>query len=137
MEREEFDSIDAYIASFPERTRRKLTELRKIVRRQAPEAQEKISYRIPTFFLHGNLVHFAGYANHVGFYPGAKAIEVFENEIKKYKFAKGSVQFPIDEPLPVALIKKIVTFRVNESVKKEKGNSKKKGKKAGEKSGRK
>ena len=112
-----YSSIDEYISSFPEHIQKKLVEIRTIIREQAPEAQEKISWQMPTFYLYGNLVHFAGYAKHIGFYPGANGIATFESEISKYKYAKGSVQFPLGEPLPVELIKKIVKFRVDENIK--------------------
>ena len=114
-------SIDEYIRSFPEPIQKKLEELRNVIKEQAPEAQEKISYQMPTFFLNGNLVHFAAFSKHIGFYPTPSGIEAFQSELAKYHFAKGSVQFPIDEPLPLELIKKIVRFRVEENRKKKKG----------------
>ncbi|HEX3048365.1 MAG TPA: DUF1801 domain-containing protein [Bacillota bacterium] len=119
-DKQAFASIDEYIRSFPDHIQTKLVELREIIREQAPQAQEKISWQMPTFFLNGNLVHFAGYAKHIGFYPGASAIETFKSELSKYKHAIGSVQFPLEEPLPVELIKKIIRFRVEENVKIEK-----------------
>jgi uncharacterized protein YdhG (YjbR/CyaY superfamily) len=115
-------SIDDYICSFPEHIQKKLKELRNVIKELAPEAQEKISYRMPAYFLNGNLVYFAGYAKHIGFYPGANGIEAFKNELSKYKYAKGSVQFPIEEPLPVRLIKRIVKFKLEENCKKRKRN---------------
>ena len=108
-------SVESYLATFPASTRALLEELRAFIQALAPEATEKISYGIPTFDLHGNLVHYAGYAGHIGFYPGAKGIAVFEDEIKAYKYAKGSVQFPLDQPLPWELIRRIVLFRVEEN----------------------
>ena len=117
--RKQYSSIDEYIRSFPEPIQKKLSELREIIREQAPEAQEKISYQIPTFFQNGNLVHFAAYAKHIGFYPTPSGISTFRSELSKYKSAKGSVQFPLEEPLPKSLIKKIVKFRVAENRKKE------------------
>ena len=117
--RKQYSSIDEYIRSFPEPIQKKLSELREIIREQAPEAQEKISYQIPTFFQNGNLVHFAAYAKHIGFYPTPSGISAFRSELSKYKSAKGSVQFPLEEPLPKSLIKKIVKFRVAENRKKE------------------
>ena len=93
-------TVDAYIQTFPASTQAILQELRSFIQALAPEATQKISYGIPTFDLHGNLVHFAGYAGHIGFYPGAKGIAVLEEEIKAYKYAKGSVQFPLGQPLP-------------------------------------
>lgn len=112
----EITTIDDYIASFPEDVQAKLTELRKLIQAIAPEAVEKISYRIPTFYLSGNLVHFAAYANHIGFYPTSSGIARFEDELSTYKHARGSVQFPLDVPLPIDLITRIVTFRVAENL---------------------
>lgn len=108
-------TIDEYIAEFPSETRKVLEELRALVKSLAPEATEKISYAIPTFHLNGNLVHFAGYEKHVGFYPGASGIEAFKEELKPYKSAKGSVQFPLGQPLPADLIRRMVEFRVAEN----------------------
>ena len=108
-------TIDAYIARFPPATRELLQAMRAIIRSAAPDATETISYAIPTFDLDGHLVHFAGYARHVGFYPGASGIEAFKAELGRYKSAKGSVQFPLDEPLPEDLIRRIVEFRVAEN----------------------
>src|SRR5262249_21086141 len=93
-----------------------LRKIRTAIRRAAPEAREKISYRIPTFALCGNLVHFAGYEHHIGFYPGASAVKKFAREIRSYDFAKGSVQFPHDRPLPLDLIEEIVRFRLAENL---------------------
>ena len=108
-------TIDEYIAEFPPETRKVLEELRALIKSLAPGATEKISYAIPTFHLNGNLVHFAGYERHVGFYPGAGGIEAFKEELKPYKSAKGSVQFPLDQPLPTDLIRRMVEFRVAEN----------------------
>jgi uncharacterized protein YdhG (YjbR/CyaY superfamily) len=108
-------TIDEHIAQFPEATQKKLQEIRELVRSLAPGATETISYGIPTFKLNGNLVHFAGYANHIGFYPGSEAIEVFKKELTKYKTSKGTVQFPLDQPLPLDLIKKITLFRIEKN----------------------
>jgi uncharacterized protein YdhG (YjbR/CyaY superfamily) len=119
-QRREYPSIDEYIRSFPEHIQKKLKELRNAIKELVPEAQEKISYQIPTFYLNGNLVHFAGYETHIGFYPGANGIAAFKSELSKYKTGKGSVQFPMEEPLPIGLIKKIVNFRVKENMKKKK-----------------
>jgi len=109
--------IDTYISTFTKQTQEKLNEIRNIIRSEAPDAQEKISYQIPTFFLNGNLVHFAAYPNHIGFYPTSSGIEAFKKDLSKYKYAKWSVQFPIDDPLPIELIRKIVEFRVKENTK--------------------
>ena len=106
------NSIAEYIAAFPPETQKVLEELRTLIRSAAPGATEKISYAIPTFYLNGNLVHFAGYEYHIGFYPGGQGIEEFAEELKPYKTGKGSVQFPLDQPLPVDLIRRIVEFRV-------------------------
>lgn len=116
----EFNSIDEYIDAFPEHIQKKLVELRKVIREQAPQAQEKISYQMPTFYLNGNLVHFAAFSKHIGFYPTSSGIAAFKSELSKYKHAKGSVQFPIEEPLPIELIRRIVKFRLAENVKKKK-----------------
>ena len=114
------NEVDKYIAGFPEDVRLKLEEIRAIIRKNAPDAFEKISYGIPTFDLNGNLVHFAGFKHHVGFYPGAAGIEAFKEEFEKYKWAKGSVQFPLDKKLPVTLITRIVKYRVKQNLEKKK-----------------
>jgi len=111
-----FTSIDAYIASFPEETQKILKELRATIKVSAPDAEEKISYQIPTFALKGNLVHFAAYKNHIGFYPTSSGIQAFKKELSIYEGAKGTVRFPIDKPLPLELISKIVKFRVAENL---------------------
>jgi len=115
-----YESIDEYISDFPEEARKKLVEMRSIIRQQAPQALEKISYQIPTFYLNGNLVHFAAFAKHIGFYPTSSGIRAFEKELSKYKHAKGSVQFPLEKPLPAGLIRKIVKFRAAENMHKAK-----------------
>jgi Uncharacterized conserved protein len=108
-------SVDEYIASFPEHTRQQLEEIRNTIKELAPGAQEKISYQMPAFFLNRILVYFAGYAKHIGLYPGAAAIEVFKDELSGYKTSKGTIQFPLGEPLPIELIKRIVQFRIEEN----------------------
>ena len=109
-------SIDEYIAEFPPETQKLLEEMRTVIRAAAPEATETISYAIPTFDLHGrHLVHFAGFQKHIGFYPVPSAMEAFEDELKPYKSGKGSAQFPVDQPLPIDLIRRIVEFRVGEN----------------------
>jgi uncharacterized protein YdhG (YjbR/CyaY superfamily) len=113
-----FISIDEYIATFPPATQTILQELRATIRAAAPQAEEKISYQMPTFALKGNLVHFAAYPNHIGFYPTPSGITAFADELSRYKSAKGSVQFPIDQPLPLELISRIVLFRVAENLEK-------------------
>ena len=119
-------SIDEYILKFPPEIQEILKTLRKVIKESAPDAEEKISYQMPTFVLHGNLVHFAAYKNHIGFYPTPSGIDAFKDELSEYKGAKGSVQFPIEKPLPYELISKIVKFRVAENIKKAEDKLKKK-----------
>src|SRR5205085_9298177 len=105
--------IDGYIAEFPPDTQAVLHEIRALIKASAPDATETISYAMPTFDLNGkHLVHFAGYAKHIGFYPTASGIEAFKEEFGHYKGAKGTVPFPLDQPLPRDLIRRIVEFRV-------------------------
>ena len=111
-----FRSIDEYIATFPEDIRTKLEELRATIRAAAPDAEERIAYGMPTFALRGNLVHFAAYKHHIGLYPAPSGIAEFRDELSKYASAKGSVRFPIDEPLPLELIGRIVRFRAAENL---------------------
>jgi uncharacterized protein YdhG (YjbR/CyaY superfamily) len=111
-------NIDEYISTFPKEIQKILEELRSTIRKAAPGAEETISYQMPTFTLKGNLVHFAAYKNHIGFYPTPSGIETFKEELAVYKWAKGSVQFPIDKPLPLKLVAKIVEFRVRENLEK-------------------
>lgn len=111
------ESIDEYIRKFSPEVQTILESLRKVIKESAPGATEKMSYQMPTFALHGNLVHFAAYKNHIGFYPTPSGIDAFQEELSGYKGAKGSVQFPIGEPLPYELISKIVKFRVDENIK--------------------
>jgi uncharacterized protein YdhG (YjbR/CyaY superfamily) len=105
-------TIDDYIAGHPPKIRARLSAMRRTIRKHAPGAEERISYRIPTFYLGGNLVHFAAFNRHVGFYPGAAGIAAFQDALAGYKSAKGSVQFPHTEPLPLELVAEIVRFRV-------------------------
>ena len=121
-----FNAIDEYILQFPPEVQEILKTLRNVIKESAPEATEKISYQMPTFVLHGNLVHFAAYKKHIGFYPDPSGIEAFKNELSEYKGAKGSVQFPIEKPLPYELISKIVKFRVAENIKRAEVKLKKK-----------
>jgi len=109
-------SIDQYIQGFPEHVQAILSEMRTSIRLAAPEAIEKISYQMPTFYLNGNLVHFAAYERHIGFYPAPSGITAFQQDLTSYKTSKGAVQFPIDQPLPLKLIRKIVEFRVQENL---------------------
>jgi uncharacterized protein YdhG (YjbR/CyaY superfamily) len=112
----QFKTIDEYINTFPKNVRNILNELRQTIKEAAPEAEETINYQIPTFTLHGNLVHFAAFKNHIGFYPTPSGMEAFKKELSTYKGAKGSVQFPIDQPLPLPLIRRIVEYRVKENL---------------------
>ncbi len=116
----DFKTIDEYIDSFPPPARFVLEEMRNAIREVAPGASEKISYQIPTFHQNGNLVHFAAYETHFGFYPGAGGVAAFKDDLKGYKTGKGSIQFPIDKPVPLELIKRIVKYRVGENQKKRK-----------------
>lgn len=118
-------SIDEYISNYPDNIQSILEELRNTIRKVAPSAIETINYQIPTFTLYGNLVHFAAYKNHIGFYPSPTGIEAFKNELKLYKTSKGAIQFPIDKPIPLNIIAQIVTFRVDENIKKASKKSKK------------
>jgi uncharacterized protein YdhG (YjbR/CyaY superfamily) len=126
MRGDSFDpkNIDEYISIFPADVRAKLETMRATIRKAAPKAEEAISYMIPTFRLHGNLVHFAGYKNHIGFYPGAGGIEAFQKELKGYETSKGTVQFPLDKPLPLKLVTTITKYRVAQNT--EKAETKKK-----------
>ena len=118
-------TIDSYIAGFPEDVQLRLEKLRATIRKAAPEVEEAISYQMPTFKFHGNLVHFAAFKSHIGFYPAPSGIETFKNELSKYKYAKGSVQFPLDQPMPLELVSKIVKFRVEENQAKARAKKKK------------
>ena len=118
-------NIDEYIAAFPEDVQVMLAELRATIQAAAPAAEEKISYQMPTFALNGNLVHFAAFKNHIGLYPAPTGLEAFQEELSVYKTGKGSVQFPIDQPLPLDLIRKIVQYRVAENAQRAAAKSKK------------
>jgi uncharacterized protein YdhG (YjbR/CyaY superfamily) len=109
---EQYTTVDDYLAAMPAETRAKLERLRRTVRQEAPDAVEKISYGIPTFVLHGNLVHYAGYENHIGFYPGSEAIRHFADRLEGFETGKSTVRFPLDRPLPLELVRDIVRFRV-------------------------
>ena len=118
------NSIDEYIANFPADTQKILEQVRSTIKKAAPEAEETIKYAIPTFTLRGNLVHFAAYKNHIGLYPTPGGIKAFQNELAVYKSAKGSVQFPLNKPIPFNLITKIVEFRVKDILGKAAGKTK-------------
>lgn len=107
-------SIDAYIAGFPPEVQAILRKIRAIIHAAAPKAEEAIKYQIPTFVLHENLVHFAAFRKHIGFYPTSSGIEQFKDALAAYHIGRGSVQFPLDKPIPYPLIQRIVKFRVRE-----------------------
>ena len=109
-----FSGIDEYIAIFPKDIQKKLKELRKAIHEAAPEAEETISYGMPAFRKNKVLVYFAAAKNHIGFYPTASPVVEFEKELAKFKHSKGAIQFPLDEPMPLDLVRRIVEFRVKE-----------------------
>ena len=111
-------NIDEYIAAYPKDIQRMLESIRSTIKKAAPHAEEAIKYAIPTFVLNGNLVHFAAFKNHIGLYPTPRGIKEFEKELSQYKGGKGTVQFPLDKPIPLDLISRIVKFRVQEVSKK-------------------
>lgn len=121
-----YGSIDEYISTFTPEVQDILQTLRQVIREEAPAAKEKISYQMPTFELHGNLVHFAAFKNHIGFYPAPSGIEEFKEEVKEYHKSKGTLQFPLDKPLPYDMIRKIVRYRVAGNMEKAAAKSKKK-----------
>jgi uncharacterized protein YdhG (YjbR/CyaY superfamily) len=118
MVSKKIQTVDEYISSFSPDIQGILEEIRETIRESAPEAEETISYGMPTFRLKGNLVHFAAYKNHIGFYPTPSAIKAFKEELSHYNTSKGTVQFPLDEPVPLDLVRKMVLFRVQENLKK-------------------
>src|SRR2546426_9028409 len=123
MNRKIAKNFDEYLESFPKETQQLLGKMRLTIRRAAPKAKESISYGMPTFTLDGNRVYFAAFKNHIGFYPIPSGVEAFKKELARYRQGKGSVQFPIDEPLPLALVSRIVKFRMKQDAsKKGKGN---------------
>ena len=109
-----YKTIDEYIARFPENIQEILNKMRKVIKETAPDAREAITYRIPTFKLNGNLVHFAGFKSHIGFYPTPSGISAFEKELAVFNTSKGAIRFALDKPIPYDLVKKITKFRVNE-----------------------
>lgn len=113
---DQFETIDEYIETFPEEVQETLEKLRRTIKGAAPEAEETISYEIPTFKQQGTLVHFAAFKNHVGFYPTPSGIAAFEEELSAYEKGKGSVKFPLDELIPYDLVREITEFRVKENV---------------------
>lgn len=119
-----FKTIDEYIQNFPDDIQERLQKIRATIKDAAPEAEEAISYAMPTFKLNGNLVHFAAFTNHIGFYPAPSGMEEFQDELSLYKSGKGSVQFPLDKPLPLDLVSKIVKYRVNQNLENKKTKKK-------------
>lgn len=117
--------IDEYIAGFPSDVQKILERIRTTIKKAAPDAEEAIKYGIPTFTLKGNLVHFAAYKNHIGFYPAPRAIEKFKKELSRYEGGKGTIQFPLDKPIPFPLISRIVKFRVKDHLERSKTKGKK------------
>lgn len=118
------ETIDAYISRYEEDIQAILQEMRRVIREEAPDATEKISYQMPTFYLNGNLVHFAVQKNHIGFYPAPSGVAAFKEELTDYKTSKGAIQFPLMQPIPYELVRRIVRFRVAEA-KQKKQQSKK------------
>ena len=115
---EKINSVDEYIKSFPKPTQKHLKEIRATIKKEAPDSEEVISYSMPAFKYHGMLVYYAAYEHHIGFYSLPSGNAIFKKELSKYKTGKGSIQFPIDEPMPLDLIKKIVQFRIKENLEK-------------------
>ena len=113
-----YDSVDAYIAAFPQNIQETLQKIRQVIHETAPDATEAIKYGMPTFVLHGNLVHFAAQKKHFGFYPAPSGIENFQTELAEYQCSKGAIQFPMDKPIPYETIRKITLFRVQENLEK-------------------
>ena len=116
MQIEKPNSIEEYIQQFCPEVREKLIKIRKVIKEAAPEAEEKISYQMPAFAQQGILVYFAAFKNHIGFYPTASGVEAFQEELSRYKGGKGSVQFPLDQPIPYELISRIVKYKVAENL---------------------
>ncbi len=121
-----YTSIDEYIATFPAEIQMKLEEVRATIKAAAPEAQEKFSYQMPTFYLYGNLIHFAAFKNHIGLFPAPSGVEAFKDELSQYATSKGTIRLPHDKPLPLDLISKITKYRVAENLKKAEAKSRKK-----------
>lgn len=115
MEKTAPTTIDEYIASFPPEIQERLRTLRQVIHEEAPEAAEAISYQMPTFKLNGNLVHFAAFKNHIGFYPTPTGIEAFADDLSRYQTSKGAAQFPHDQPLPLDLVRRIVRYRLEQA----------------------
>jgi uncharacterized protein YdhG (YjbR/CyaY superfamily) len=119
------EDVNEYISGFPSSTQKLLKQLRSTIKKNAPQAEEGISYQMPAYKQSGPLVYFAGYKGHIGFYPGASGVATFKKELAPYKTAKGSIQFPLDQALPLDLIRKIVAFRVSQNLEKQELKKKK------------
>lgn len=119
----QYENIDEYIKTFPPNIQGILEKIRQTIRKAAPEAEEIISYQMPAFRLNGVLVYFAAFKDHIGFFPTASGVEAFKKELEHYKRSKGTIHFPLNEPIPLDLVEKIVEYRVNENLKKKKGKS--------------
>ena len=115
-----FQNIDDYIANFPEDVQEVLEQIRATIQKAAPQAEEAISYQMPTFKLNGNLVHFAAWKNHIGFYPTPSAVKAFGKDLARFRISDAAIQFPLQDPLPLDLVRKITVFRVRESLKEDK-----------------
>ena len=126
MDRTTPKTIDEYVADFPKDVQEILQKIRMTIREAAPDAEERISYQMPTFTLKGNLVHFAAFKTHIGFYPTPTGTEAFQKELSVYTGGKGSIRFPLDEPIPFDLIRRIVEFRVQENLERAETRRKKK-----------
>src|SRR5690349_15237034 len=116
MKAKKAKDIDEYIADFPAEVQRLLQTLRSAIKKAAPKAEEAIKYRMPTFVLYGNLIHFAGYKNHIGLYPGSKPIEEFKDELTRYEISKGTIRFPLDKSIPLGLVGRITKFCVKRNL---------------------
>lgn len=125
-ERAEPASVDAYIAGFPDDVQEILRRIRATIKEAAPDAQEAITYRLPTFTLHSNLVHFGAFKDHIGFYPDPSGIDAFRDELAPYRLSKGAIQFPLNEPIPYDLIRRITAYRVQENLAKAEAKAAKK-----------
>ena len=128
--KKQLQTVDEYIDAFPPDVQKVLQKMRQTIHKAAPQADEKINYQMPAFVLHGNLVFFAAYKAHIGFYPTPSGIEQFKDEIAKYTWAKGSVQFPLDQPMPYALVTRITKFRVKENLERAQAKAGRQAKKA-------
>lgn len=122
--KEQPTTIDEYVAQFPQDVQQILNSLRSVIQESTPQAVERISYQMPAFYLKGNLIYFGAHKHHIGFYPTGSGIEAFKEELSAFKWSKGVVQFPLNEPIPYELVSKIVKFRVAENLKKSSANKK-------------